>query len=131
MRVQNFLMEFHEKLKDLISNQSAAARLVGVTPGTIRNWIEGKHQPPFETIRLFADHFSVPFAWLVDPTDSRDLAQVRREEFWVRTLRRLSPEEAEARVTASHAAHEPFAIGDTSVDPPESRKSQQGKAEAV
>lgn len=95
-------MKFHEKLQKLILSrgryQSATARVVGVSPQTIKNWMSGDHEPKFEDLRTLSKHFGVPFGWLVDSEDSRSLEQVRREEEWLRNLRELHPEDARRRI---------------------------------
>lgn len=45
-------------------NQSALARIAGVTDGTVSQWFSGDRFPPLKRLQLIADYFGVPLDYL-------------------------------------------------------------------
>ena len=88
-------MDFGNKLRALIDEQGITqkdlANKLNISPSTLGNYIQNTREPDFDTLKLFADYFSVSTDYLLD--HQADITLNRAEDELLRIFRSLTYEQ--------------------------------------
>lgn len=81
-KVKDHRAIFHERINLLKGKQSAIelAQKLGVTPSSVRGWVDGVSMPDIDRLVILSKYYSVPTDWLLGLDSSFKLPQTKKKE---------------------------------------------------